>query len=322
MRRFGRRGHASRLGSLVLDEYLRVMERHYFGRAGASAAVPRASASTGDGAQGGDDAGMDLRQYDAVLFDMDGVLCDSELLSREAAVSVLRKLHGVYARPEEFAAFTGMGEGAFLEGVANLHGVKDFDQEKAKQAFFEEYINGGFVFDLRPFPGVRQLVARVRALGLRVAVASAADKIKVDANLKAIGLASEFDFVASSELIERKKPAPDVFLAAADGVGVPPERCVVVEDAAAGVQAAKAAGMRCVAVTTSLDDRTLIEAGADLVRLEPAAISIADLLDEDPDAVEEELAELANADSTKTSNTPTESASASGSASRTDSLTS
>lgn len=260
LRKFGRRGHASRLGSLVLDEYLRVIERAYYGRRSDSNIIMS-------------------RSYDAILFDMDGVLCDSERLSRDAGVETLRRIHGIVAKPDEFEEFTGRGEAAFLKGVAELHGVTDFDEEHAKQTFFDIYINGGFVFDLRPFPGARQLVARVKALDMRVAVASAADRVKVDANLNAIGLSSEFDFVASSELIERKKPDPQVFIEAAKGVGVPPSRCVVVEDAVAGVLAAKKAGMRCVAVATSMGKEELTSAGADVVRDELAFVSISDLLD-------------------------------------------
>lgn len=260
-RRFGRRGNASRLGSLVLDEYLRVIERAYFG-ARASASVPP------------------QHTFDAVLFDMDGVLCDSEILSREAGVATLRALHGVRAAPADFAQFTGTGEAAFLAGVAKMHGVCDFDADAAKRAFFDVYIGGGFVLDLRAFPGAPQLVRRVRKLGLKVAVASAADRVKVDANLKAIGLRGAFDFVCASDAVARKKPAPDVFLAAAAGIGVPPSRCVVLEDAVAGVLAAKAAGMRCVAVATSLPAAQLAAAGADVVRDAPAFVTVADLLDE------------------------------------------
>jgi beta-phosphoglucomutase-like phosphatase (HAD superfamily) len=126
---------------------------------------------------------------------------------------------------------------------------------------------------------VKGLVERLRDAGLKVAVASAADRIKVQANLLAVGLGDDgqFDFVTSSDDIVNKKPAPDVFLAAAKGVGVDPSRCVVVEDAVAGVQAAKAANMRCIAVATSLASEALLEAGADLVRDEPAFISLEDL---------------------------------------------
>lgn len=266
IRRFGRKGSASRLGSLVLDEYLSVIERAYFG-------APRVTAC-----QKLDDT---QRTYDAVIFDMDGVLCDSEHVSRYAAVETLRKHYAVDAMPDDFAPFTGTGEAAFLKGVADKYAVPDFDAEEAKRRFFDIYINGGFVLELRPFPGVLQLVMRIKDLGLKVAVASAADQVKVNANLNAIGLpAHTFDFVTSSDDIVNKKPAPDVFLAAAKGLGLLPQRCVVVEDAAVGVQSALAAGMRCVAVTTSLSEEQLSEHNPHVIRKEPAMIQLTDLFGE------------------------------------------
>lgn len=259
---------ASRLGALVLDEYLAHAERFYHG-------APRRTAPAAS-------AAADRAFVDAVVFDMDGVLCDSEAASRECGAAVLRAEYGVDAAVEEFAAFTGMGEGRFLGGVAEKYGVDAFDEEKAKAAFFELYLYGGYMRSVTAYPGVATLVGRLRAAGLKVGVASAADRVKVRANLAAIGLDGEgvFDFVTSSDDIENKKPAPDVFLAAAKGLGVAPERCVVVEDAVAGVQAAKAARMRCVAVATSMPEDKLAAAGADLVRPAPALISLEDLFGE------------------------------------------
>jgi HAD superfamily hydrolase (TIGR01509 family) len=256
---------ASRLGGVVLDEYLAVAERFYLGRERAKETLTTTAS---------------MRAVDAVIFDMDGVLCDSEIASRNAAVAVLSNLYGVTGvEPHDFEPFTGMGEGRFLGGVAALYGVKDFDEEKAKAAFFDTYIHGGYIRAVKAYPGVLSLIKRIRESGLKVGVASAADRIKVQANLSAIGLLEEglFDYVTSSDDIKLKKPAPDVFLAAAKGLGVDPTRCTVVEDAVAGVMAAKAACMRCVAVTTSLSFDDLTAAGADLVRGEPALISLEDL---------------------------------------------
>lgn len=262
----------SRLGSVILDEYLAHSEQFYLGARRAQKVVMTA----GEG-----------RGIDAVIFDMDGVLCDSELASRDCAVAALVQLYGERmdgVKPEEFGAFTGMGEGKFLGGVAGLYGIGDdeFDEAKAKEKFFELYLYGGYMRAVQAYPGVKSLVKRLREAGLKVGVASAADAIKVKANLEAIGLDEKglFDFVTSSDDIVNKKPAPDVFLACAKGLDVDPTRCSVVEDAVAGVQAAKAAGMRCVAVATSMDDGSLAEAGADLVRGEPALISLEDLFGE------------------------------------------
>lgn len=266
-KRFRGVGSISKLGTIVLDNYLCHLERAYFGRARATACVPIPESA---------------RDYDAVLFDMDGVLCDSEIASRNAAVAVFQKFYNTSVSADDFAAFTGTGEANFLAGVANLYNVEGFDAEVGKQQFFEVYTQNGYTADLTSFPGVVGLVKRVKQLGLKVAVASAADAVKVDANLKAIGLPRDtFDWVTSSDQIVNKKPAPDVFLAAAKGLGVRPDRCVVVEDAVAGVQAAKAARMRCVAVTTSLGSEDLDKAGADVIREEPGMIEIFDLFGRD-----------------------------------------
>lgn len=213
---------------------------------------------------------------------MDGVLCDSEIPSRQAAVTTFRQYYGLSVNTDDFAPFTGTGEANFLAGVAGLYGVQGFDPEIAKLQFFDIYVSGGYTDTLMPFPGVVGLVNRVKEMGLKVAVASAADAVKVDANLKAIGLPPDtFDFITSSDDIANKKPAPDVFLAAAKGVAVSPERCVVIEDAVAGVKAARAAGMRCIAVSTSLPREALEKERPDVVRDEPALIEIRDIFGKD-----------------------------------------
>ncbi|CDF39377.1 HAD-superfamily hydrolase [Chondrus crispus] len=213
---------------------------------------------------------------------MDGVLCDSELPSRHAAVALFDQFYNVSVSADDFSPFTGTGEANFLAGVAALYRVPAFDPDEAKARFFDIYTSREYIADLAPFPGVVSLVQRVKALGLKVAVASAADRVKVDANLNAIGLPPEtFNFITSSDFIPNKKPAPDVFLAAANGLNVRPDRCVVIEDAIAGVQAAKAAGMRCIAVSTSLPSDLLEKEAPDVIRGEPALIEIRDIFGED-----------------------------------------
>jgi membrane protease YdiL (CAAX protease family)/predicted HAD superfamily phosphohydrolase YqeG len=120
------------------------------------------------------------------------------------------------------------------------------------------------------------LVHRCRAAGLKVAVASSADLIKIEANLRQIGLLPEqWDTIVCAEDVIHKKPAPDIFLAAARKLGLAPSQCVVVEDAVNGIQAAKAAQMRCVAVAQSFPSEQLTE--ADLIRARIADITLADL---------------------------------------------
>jgi len=255
----------SKLASTIIDAYLGPAEVAYYGRARVTAVPGPLPVVT--------------RAVDAVLFDMDGVLCDSEELSRDAAVRLFADHYGTAVKASDFSAFTGTGEAAFLTGVAHLYGVPAWDAEVAKAQFFDIYLRRGYVARLTPFRGVAGLIERLKALGLRVAVASSADAIKVTANLNAIGLGVDaFDATTSGEEVVRKKPDPAVFFKAADKVGAAYGRCVVVEDAVAGVVAAKAAGMRCVGVSTSMPAAALVEAGADVVRAEVAEVSLQDLM--------------------------------------------
>jgi HAD superfamily hydrolase (TIGR01509 family) len=117
---------------------------------------------------------------------------------------------------------------------------------------------------LQPVSGVVDFIRAAADKGIKLAVATSADRFKMDVNLKVIGLdAHIFDALITGSDIQRKKPAPDIFLKAAECMGVAPENCVVFEDAVSGVQAAKAAGCRCVGVTTSFSCDLLMDAGAD-----------------------------------------------------------
>lgn len=209
----------------------------------------------------------------AVIFDMDGVLTDSEPLINAAAVAMFRE-RGVPVAPEDFVPFIGTGENRYLGGVAEKYGVP-LDLEAAKRRTYEIYLDL-VPRQLRAFPGAVELARRARAAGRRVAVASSADRIKIEANLRQIGLPPAWwDAVVSAEDAVHKKPAPDLFLAAARQLGLPPAACVVIEDAVNGVAAARAAGMRCVAVAHSFLPGRL--GGADVVRRTIAEVTLADL---------------------------------------------
>lgn len=216
---------------------------------------------------------MNRPTIQAVIFDMDGVLTDSEPLINAAAVAMFREL-GLAVAPEDFLPFVGTGEDRYLGGVAAKHGFA-VDIERAKARTYEIYL-ALVPAQLKAFPQAQAVVRACRAAGMKTAVASSADRIKIVANLRQIGLPpEEWDAVVTAEDVVHKKPAPDIFLAAAKKLGLEPAQCVVVEDAVNGVQAAKAAGMRCVAVAQTFAPEQL--AGADLVRASLAAVSLGDL---------------------------------------------
>jgi len=215
------------------------------------------------------DAG-DIR---AVIFDMDGVLTDSEPLICAAAVAMFKE-KGLEVQPEDFRSFVGTGENRYIGGVAEKYGFP-LDILSAKKRTYEIYLDL-VPKHLRAFPGAQSLVRSCRRAGLKIGLASSADAIKIDANLREIGLPPEqWDAVVTGEDVERRKPEPDIFLYAAQKLAISPSRCVVVEDAVNGVEAARAAGMRCVAVAQTFPAALLKE--AHLVRKSVAELTLADL---------------------------------------------
>jgi beta-phosphoglucomutase len=185
----------------------------------------------------------------AVLFDMDGVLVDSEKFINRAGVLMFEE-KGFHVKSEDFTPFTGMGENRYLGGVAEKYGIP-FNVETDKARAYEIY--GRLVKGrLEALPGVHRFISRCRNLNLKLAVATSADEVKLKINLRETGLNKElFGALVNGLDVEKRKPDPEIYLKASARLGVKPESCLVVEDAVSGVKAARAAGCRCLALTTS-----------------------------------------------------------------------
>jgi len=201
------------------------------------------------------------KKIKAVLFDMDGVLLDSEEYIRRAGIDMFSE-KGYRVSPEDFIPFTGMGENRYLGGVAEKFGIP-FQLEKDKARTYEIYaslVQGKLV----PLEGALDFIANCKQRGLMLALASSADRIKIDINLGEIGLPPDtFQAIVSGLDIEHKKPSPDIFLKAAEKLGAEASECLVVEDAVSGVTSGKAAGARVLALTTSFSSGEL--SGADWI---------------------------------------------------------
>jgi HAD superfamily hydrolase (TIGR01509 family) len=196
-----------------------------------------------------------------VLFDMDGVLVDSESFICKAAIMMFAEL-GLIVSPEDFQPFVGMGENKYIGGVAEKHGIiVDIEQVKARTYNIYEKIVSG---KLSPLPGSHEFISKCRNKGLKLALATSADTIKMEVNLKEIGLSrNTFDSIITGLDVKKKKPFPEIYLKAAKNLGLKPGNCLVVEDAISGIDAGKAAGCRCLAVTTSFETAAL--KGADWI---------------------------------------------------------
>ncbi len=195
-----------------------------------------------------------------VIFDMDGVLLDSERFIREAAMKMFAE-RGLAVHPEDFKPFIGAGENRFIGGVAEKYNFQiDIERDKARTYdIYLEIIKGR----LRPLPGVIEFISECRRLKKKIAVASAADLRKVEGNLGEIGIpAHTFDAFVTGCEIKHLKPSPDIFLEAAGRLGIDPADCLVIEDAINGVKAAIAAGAKCLGITGSFSAQQLTAAGA------------------------------------------------------------
>jgi HAD superfamily hydrolase (TIGR01509 family) len=181
----------------------------------------------------------------AVIFDMDGVLVDSEPFGFEAMRRVMAR-HGLPYGEEENAEFLGRTTLDSCRILRARHRLLESEETLADwyvEAMLEQIARGPI-----PMAGVPEVLRGVRGAGYRLALASSAEVRLIDANLAALAIRPLFEAVVSGTQVARGKPAPDVFLAAAERLGVPAAACLVVEDSRNGLLAAKAAGMRCAVV--------------------------------------------------------------------------
>ena len=192
----------------------------------------------------------------AILFDMDGVLIDSETLMAKSGILALRD-YGLDPAPEDFIPFVGRGEDKYIGGVAQKYGLA-YDPAMKARAY---YYYGLYVEDEAFVPkDVHRVLTAVKQKGYRIAVCTSADYAKVVHNLRAIGLGEDFfDAFVTGDNIKNLKPHPEIYLTGAALTGAKPEECLVVEDAPSGVRAAHAGGMKAVGITSSFSEAYLAE---------------------------------------------------------------
>lgn len=200
----------------------------------------------------------------AVIWDVDGTLVDTAELHYHAWCVLAREIDKTYSRAD-FAATFGWRN---PEIIPKVFGPGFSEREilelgERKENYYRAEASKG----LELLPGVRRLIKALQQAGISQAIGSSAPRANLELILEMTKLKATFGAVVAMEDVVRGKPHPDVFLLAAEKLGVPPEQCVVIEDAPVGVQAAKAGGMRAVGVTfvNHHPADKLREAGADRV---------------------------------------------------------
>ena len=197
----------------------------------------------------------------AVIFDMDGVLVDSEPLNIRTYVQAWSEF-GVELDPQEYVQRVTIG-GMLIRTLFELKGGRPADWEalfRRKTEIYRELVRN----ELTLMPGALELLTELKANGLPRALATSASRVSMDLVFGAFDLSPYFDATVALEDVAQQKPHPETFLKAAELLNVSPDQCIVIEDAPKGLVAAKSAGMRCVIVPTDLSRSEDLSA-ADLV---------------------------------------------------------
>jgi beta-phosphoglucomutase family hydrolase len=188
-----------------------------------------------------------LLPFKGVIFDMDGTLIEST----EADYLAWKKLFEDHQRPlsyEDYFPLLGAKSSVVVQSRLLLNEEETKVALAKKLEYFSEIIaqNG-----IQPVPFAIKLLQQLQQYDLKIALATSSRREKMKMVLKLTGLSTYFKVIVTGEEVSRSKPAPDIFLLAAKRLNVLPDQCLVIEDAVNGIQAAKNAGMKCIAITTT-----------------------------------------------------------------------
>ena len=217
-----------------------------------------------------------------LIFDVDGVIADTERVNAEASIQVFSDLFGLDVVRADFEAGLGRGAAEYVRAAARVHGVElsNAQVEAATIARQNTFLALLEAEPLPAFPGVLELMsAALERDDFRVGIATSSTREKSEAVLKSAQVPYlQMAYVTGSD-VKNRKPDPELFLTAAARLNLDPARCVVIEDAPDGVAAAKAAGCRCVAVTNSTSAEKLAEADRVVSSLSEVSVqTVMDLL--------------------------------------------
>lgn len=197
-----------------------------------------------------------------IIFDMDGVLFDSEPLHCQFEETLFRH-YNIFPSAEQKKLFVGLGDIRFWELLKDMFSlemtVEDlvlFDRKKRIQ-FFRDH-------QAPVMKGAARLLEHLNASGFRMSLASSSLMEIIDGNLTRSGLSGYFETKVCNDMITNGKPEPDIFLLAAGKMNARPDHCVVVEDSEHGIKAARSAGMKCIALKNDPASRQKVD-GADIV---------------------------------------------------------
>lgn len=187
-----------------------------------------------------------LPAFDAFIFDMDGVLIDSETFYSEMEQINFKQL-GLNISHEEHITYQGTATDEMWKKIKDKHYLPYTIEELVKMTndlTIPVFKNMG---KMEPMPGVVNLLDKLKSQKIPLALASSSFPEVIEIVLDKTGLRDYFDVVVNSRMVGKSKPAPDIFLLALKKLNLSPEKCIVIEDSKNGITAAKSAGMFCIA---------------------------------------------------------------------------
>lgn len=186
----------------------------------------------------------------AVIFDMDGVISDTQTLQSKVEEEILKEFRIKLSAEEITRKYGGFSDKEFFEKIFSEYGI-EVNISKVIQRKWKQVMNllNGYV---TPMPGAKELINELKKHNIKLAVASSSPRKFVELVLSSLGIKDKFDVIISSEDVDDKsKPDPSIFLKTAKILNVAPDDCVVIEDSLNGMLAAKRAGMKCIGLIKS-----------------------------------------------------------------------
>lgn len=210
-----------------------------------------------------------------LIFDVDGVLADTEALSAQACTDAFRELYGVEIPLEEHRAFIGSTPQHHVEGLARRHGLRINTEKTVRvhlQNFLARIADAGDI----SYPGVHTLIENVvQYPEWRLGLATGSGRTRSEATIAKVAIdVSWFSAWVTGDDVHFAKPDPEIYLRAASRLGLFPRQCVVIEDSVAGLAAAKAASMHCIAVTNTFPGEALRAADRIVDSLESVTVTM------------------------------------------------
>lgn len=210
---------------------------------------------------------------EAVLWDLDGVLVDTARFHYQAWRQLFDDLGRSFSEEDFRRTFGLRNDLIFRQELPGTPAEEVEDLSERKEALFRRFAAGS----ITPLPGALELVRYALARGRRLALVTSTPRANIDFVLGQIGLTDSFETIVAAEDVSKGKPEPEGYLLAARRLGVPPDRCLVIEDAPGGIEAGRRAGMRTLAVATTHPREKLTAADTIVGSLDdPAATALLD----------------------------------------------